>query len=172
MKDYLLIATVLRPHGIHGENKLRSYAADPSSFLGWNTLFLKSGDAFLPVSVRTVRIQENFIYAVLDQCASVNEAEAFRGKDLYIDRVRVLPSDREAVLIEDLIGCEAVDENGLSVGILTDVLQYGPVDTWVFRSGEGTLMVPALRAVFPVVDAENRRISVCRERLEEVAVLS
>ena len=57
---------------------------------------------------------------------------------------------------------------------LTDerVLQYGTVDTWVFQSGRSTLMVPALKAVFPEVDAEKKTILVIRDRLEEVAVRS
>ena len=50
------------------------------------------------------------------------------------------------------------------------MLQHGSVDTWVFRTEEGTLMAPALKAVFPAVDPENKVISVIREKLEEVAV--
>jgi 16S rRNA processing protein RimM len=42
----------------------------------------------------------------------------------------------------------------------------------VFRTAEGTLMAPALKAVFPEVDAEKKTILAVRERLEEVAVRS
>ena len=63
-----------------------------------------------------------------------------------------------------------MDETGRSVGVLTDVLQYGSVDTWVFRTETGTMMAPALLSVFPDVDPENRRISVLSEKLREVAV--
>ena len=73
--------------------------------------------------------------------------------------------------IADLVGCAAVDETGRTVGVLTDVLQYGSVDTWVFRTETGTLMAPALLSVFPEVDPENRRISVVSEKLREVAVI-
>ena len=76
------------------------------------------------------------------------------------------------MLIADLIGCEACDETGAVIGTLTDVLQYGTVDTWVFQTGTGTLMAPALRAVFPEVDAAGRKILAVRDRLEEVAVRS
>ena len=71
----------------------------------------------------------------------------------------------------DLIGCEAVDEAGTVVGTLTDVLQHGPVDVYVFRTACGTMMAPALKAVFPRVDVTARRIDVCAERLQEVAVV-
>ena len=76
------------------------------------------------------------------------------------------------MLIADLIGCKARDENDEAIGTLTDVLQYGTVDTWVFKTAGGTLMAPALKAVFPEVDAENKLIRVGREKLEEVSVRS
>ena len=71
-----------------------------------------------------------------------------------------------------LIGCEAADEEGRPVGTLTDVLQYGSVDTWVFKTPSGaTLMASALLSVFPQVDPEKGKILVCAEKLQEVAVL-
>ena len=72
--------------------------------------------------------------------------------------------------ISDLIGCKAVDENGTEIGTLTDVLQHGVVDVYVFKTPTGTLMAPALKAVFPTVDVRAGRIDVCAERLDEVAV--
>lgn len=172
MNQYLMIGEVLKPQGVRGECKIRSYAADIELFRRWDTLYTKNGEAFLPVSVRTARIRDGFVYAFLDGSSSADAAERFRGTELYIDRSQAAPAEDGAVLIADLIGCEARDGNGTPVGTLTDVLQYGPVDTWVFRTGEGMLMAPALRSVFPEVDPENRSILVVRERLEEVAVRS
>ena len=172
MNEYLMIATVVKPQGVRGECKIRSYAADIERFRKWKTLYRKDGEGFSPVSVRTARIRDGFVYAFLDGSATAEQAESFRGTDLYVDRAGAAPAEDGAVLIADLIGCEARDGQGIPVGTLTDVLQYGPVDTWVFTSGEGTLMAPALRAVFPEVDTQKRTILVDRERLEEVVVRS
>ena len=172
MNDYLMIGTVLKPQGVRGECKLRSYAADIELFHRWHTLYRKTGIGFEPVSVRVARIRDGFVYAFLNGSASAEEAEAFRGTDLYVDRTHAAPAEDGAVLIADLIGCEARDENDEAIGTLTDVLQYGTVDTWVFKTAGGTLMAPALKAVFPEVDAENKLIRVVREKLEEVSVRS
>jgi 16S rRNA processing protein RimM len=172
MTEYLLIASVLKPQGVRGECKLRSYAADIDMFLQWKTLYRKQGDSYIPVSVRTARIHDGFVYAHLDGSLSADDAERFRGTDLYVDRAHAAPAEDNAVLIADLIGCEAKDENGHIFGILTDVLQYGSVDTWVFKTSSGTLMAPALKDVFPEVDPESRSILVRPDRLEEVAVYS
>ena len=172
MNDYLLIASVLKPQGVRGECKLRSYAADIERFHQWKTLYLKSADDYIPVSLRTVRIRDGFVYAHLDNSDTADVAERFRGCDLYVDRADAAPVKEDATLIADLIGCEARDESGNVIGILSDVLQYGTVDTWVFRSGKTTLMAPALKAVFPEVDTEKKTILTVRDKLEEVAVRS
>ena len=77
---------------------------------------------------------------------------------------------RGEVYISDLIGSEAVDENGGVVGTLTDVLQHGPVDVYVFRTPRGGMMAPALKAAFPAVDVAARRIAVDSACLAEIAV--
>ena len=172
MNEYLMIGTVLKPQGIHGECKIRSWAADISLFETWTVLYRKSSDGFQPVKLRVSRIQDDFVYAHLDGSETADDAERFRGTDLYVDRGHAAPAEEGSVLIADLIGCVAMDEDGTEIGVLTDVLQYGTVDTWVFRTEAGSLMAPALLSVFPTVDTENRIIRVLREKLEEVAVRS
>ena len=54
--------------------------------------------------------------------------------------------------------------------MLQDVLQHGVVDVYVFKAKGKSVMAPALKAVFPTVDVAAKRISVVRERLNEVAV--
>ncbi len=171
MQDYLMIGVVLKPQGIRGEIKIKPYAADVSLYEEWKTLYIKENDTFSPVPCTVSRIHDGFVYAVLAGCKTADDAEKLRGKDLYIDRAHAAKPENGAVYIADLVGCTAVDETGRTVGVLTDVLQYGSVDTWVFRTESGTLMAPALLAVFPEVDPENRRISVVSEKLREVAVI-
>ena len=167
-----MIGTVLKPQGIRGEVKIRPYAARVEMFSSWKNLYLEDHGVYSPVSVKFSRIHDGFVYAFLSDCASADDAEKFRGRDLYIDRAHAAPPEDGSAYIADLIGCEAVDENGQIIGTLTDVLQYGSVDTWVFRTPGGrTMMAPALLSVFPAVDTGEGRITVCAEKLQEVAVL-
>ena len=167
-----MIGTVLKPQGIRGECKIKPYAARVELFSSWKKIYLEDHGAFSPIPMKVTRIHEGFVYARLADSMSADDAEAFRGRDLYIDRAHAAPPEDGAVYIADLIGCEAVDEEGRPVGTLTDVLQYGSVDTWVFKTPSGaTLMAPALLSVFPQVDHEAGKILVCAEKLREVAVL-
>ena len=170
MSDYLMIGEVLKPQGIRGECKIRSWAAEPANVTGWTQLYRCRETDFTPVVFRLHRIQDNYVYGVLGNCSTPEEAEIYRGQKLYIDRKHAAPLEKGAHYIADLIGCEAIDEAGNRLGKLQEVLQYGSVDTWVFQGARGTWMAPALKDVFPEVDPASRLISVFSPRLEEVAV--
>lgn len=169
MTDYLMVGEVLKPQGLKGECKIKPCAADLSRFETWNTLYLLRGSEHTPLSCQVTRIHEGFVYAILGDCQSPSDVERIRGARLYVDRAHAAPLEPGASYIADLLGCAAVDENGSRLGVLTDVLQHGSVDTWVF-SGDRPFMAPALLRVFPEVDTEARRILVVKEALEEVAV--
>ena len=169
MTDYLMIGEVLKPQGLHGECKIRPWASDLNLFRTWTTLYVQDSGVWSPLACRVTRIHEGFVYALLGECASPGDAERLRGLKLYVDRAHAAPLEEGSNYIADLIGCQAVDEDGRILGALTDVLQHGPVDTWVF-SGACPFMAPALKSVFPDVFPEERRISVLKDRLEEVAV--
>lgn len=168
---YFMMGEVLRPHGIHGEAKVRPYARDPEDFRRWETLYLKRGESWQPIASRYVRFHDGHVYLLLGTCSKPEDVEKLRGETLWVERAQVTPLPEGMFYISDLTGCEAVDAGGKVYGTLTEVLQHGPVDVWVFRAPDGqTFMAPSLPEVFPEKDVANNRILVCPERLEEVAV--
>ncbi len=170
MIDYLMIGEVLKPQGIKGEVKIKPYAANHDDFRRWKTLYIKQGESYAPIKVKCNRVHEDFVYAMLGDCATMEDAEKYRAVQLYVDRAHANPLEEDEVYISDLIGCEGIDEAGKSIGELVDVLQHGVVDVYVFKKGAKSVMAPALKAVFPTVDVKEKRISVIREKLDEVAV--
>ena len=170
MIEYLMIGEVLKPQGIKGEVKIKPYAANHDDFRRWKTLYIKQGESYAPIKVKCNRVHEGFVYAMLGDCATMEDAEKFRAVQLYVDRAHANPLEEDEVYISDLIGCEGIDEAGKSIGELVDVLQHGVVDVYVFKKGAKSVMAPALKAVFPTVDVKEKRISVIREKLDEVAV--
>ena len=170
MKEYMMIGEVLKPQGVRGEVKIKPYAADPDDFYRWTTLYMEKYGVYEPIAADCSRVHDGFAYVTLGDCASMDDAEKLRGVQLYIDRAHAAELDEGEVYICDLIGCVAVDENGNEIGTLTDVLQHGVVDVYVFRTKRGTMMAPAILAAFPEVDTAAQRITVNSERLQEVAV--
>ena len=170
MNEYLMIGEVLKPQGIRGEVKIKPYAANHDDFRRWKTLYIRQGESYAPIKARCSRVHDGFVYMTLGECASMEDAEKFRAVQLYVDRAHANPLEEDEVYISDLIGCEGIDEEGKSIGQLTDVLQHGVVDVYVFKAKGKSVMAPALKAVFPTVNVAEKRIAVIREKLEEVAV--
>ena len=170
MIDFLMIGEVLKPQGIKGEVKIKPYAANHDDFRRWKTLYIQQGENYAPIKVKCNRIHDGFVYAMLGDCATMEDAEKYRAVQLYIDRAHANPLEEDEVYISDLIGCEGIDEEGKSIGVMQDVLQHGVVDVYVFKAKGKSVMAPALKAVFPAVDVAGKRISVIREKLDEVAV--
>lgn len=170
MNEYMMIGEVLRPQGVKGEAKVRPHTANPDAFKKWTTLYLQDGTMYTPISVKCSRVHDGFAYLTLGECSTPEEVDKLRGRQLFIDRAHANRLGKNEVYIVDLIGCEAVNETGEVVGTLKDVLQNGPVDVYVFQTKRGTMMAPAILAAFPQVDAENKKMTVCQARLDEVAV--
>ncbi len=170
LQHYLMIGEILRPQGVHGEAKIRPYAQNPEDFLSWKTLYLKTGDTYAPVGAKCSRVHDGFAYVTLEGCASPDDVEKLRGRELWIDRAHAAGLAEGEVYISDLIGCALVDERGEKLGTLRDVLQNGPTDIYVFDTPRGEMMAPALRAAFPETDVERQIITADSERLAEIAV--
>ncbi len=169
--EYFLIGEVLRPQGIHGEAKLRCDAADPEAFRRVTTLYWKDGDAYIPVEAHTSRVDGGFAYTTFAGCARPEDVEKLRGRSVYVDRAHAAPLHEGEYYLSDLIGCEVFDRQGGRIGVLRDVLQYGPTDIYVLSTPRGELMAPALPHVFIETDVAGNRITADEERLPEVAVL-
>jgi 16S rRNA processing protein RimM len=116
-------------------------------------------------------VHDGFVYLTLEGCAAPEDVEKLRGLELYIDRAHAAPLPEGMFYLADLMGCRALDEEGRELGVLTEVLQHGPTDVWVFRTpGGGTMMAPNLPTVFVEKDVANNLIRVDASRLQEVAV--
>lgn len=171
MTNYMLIGMILKPQGVHGEAKVKNYASDPEDFLRWQTLYLLRDNNFIPIAAHTSRVHDGFAYVTLEGCTTPQDVERLREEGLYIDREHAAPLGEDQVYICDLIGCTVEDEEGRHIGVMTDVLQYGPVDVYVMKTMDGQLMVPALKRVFTEMHVDEKYVKVDRARLEEVAVL-
>ena len=167
---YLLLGEIVRPQGIRGEVKVKHYTDDPYRFEDLETVYLKRGNEYQPVGVTGARVQKDDVYLTLEGVEDRNEAEKLRGMQLWVDRENAVELDEDSVFIADILGAKAYDTKGNEIGVLKDVLTPGGVDVFVFKTQKGTLMVPALKDVLLEMNADEGRIVLDENRLEEVGL--
>ncbi len=172
MTEYLLVGEILKPQGIAGEIKVKPVTNDPMRFDGADTLYLLKHGVYTPVKSRFVRFDGAAVYLRLENVNDRNAAETLRGQLLYVDRAHAAKLGEDENFIVDLIGLSGVTDAGRSLGKITEVMQPGGNDVYVFvdRAARKEWLVPALKSVVLKTDVEGGQMLLSEERLKEVAV--
>ena len=167
MKTEFLVGKALRPRGLKGEIRFELYTSDSTRFCSVQQF--KLGDTTF--NVEKISVEGDFAYVKFAGIDSVEEAEKYRGKNLYANR-SVLPKlGGDKVYIADIIGCDVIVD-GDNIGELVDVLQYGSADVYVVKllDKSGTVNFPALKEVVRSYDIEKGEIVLDGRFFERVAV--
>ena len=134
-KRFLEIGKITNVHGLHGEVKVYPWCDDAAFLCSFEELYLdKNGKN--SVQVENARIQQNLIIMKLQDCDTREQAEAMKGKILYMDREEV-ELEEGCYFIQDLIGLKVIDaDTGRVWGVLRDVMQTGANDVYQIWSEE------------------------------------
>lgn len=167
MKDYLTIATIVKPQGIRGEVKVLTMTDCPEDLQAFDRVYI-GGNAYKMLKVRPQG--GNCAFVTLSGIADRNAAELLRG--LNIDALRedapALPDD--TFYIADLIGCTVVDDAGADIGTVESVTP-AKTDIYEVIKGNGKKVVfPAVKGLIADVDWSVRTITVSAARFKEVAL--
>ena len=169
-QEYLLLGEIVRPQGIRGEVKVRHYTDDPERFYDLDVVFLKRGENYDEMNVEDARVQGDDVYLKLEGIDDRNEAEKLRNIQLWVDRDNAVELGEDEVFIADILGAKAFDTKGNQLGVLKDVLTPGGVDVFVLKTPKGNLMFPALKEVLLEMNADEGKLVLDENKLEEVAL--
>ncbi len=158
------IARILKPQGIHGEMKVQLFSNDVDAFFERGFAYDKQGKK---VEYTPIRSTGTNVIITIEGVASRNDAELLRGVFLYLNRNDFEELGEHEHYICDLIGMSVVNESGLALGTLKEILQNGAADVYVVK-GERSLMFPALKKVITRVG--DGQIVIDSNALSEVAV--
>ena len=162
--EKLEVFEVVKPKGIKGELKVRILADNILSVNKIKTLYDKFGNI---VTVKLIKdAGGGFAFLTLDGVVNRNDAELLRGVIYYAEKGDIKKS-KTSYFITDLIGL-SVCANGEEIGVIKDVLK-GNVDMFVLSDKDGkTVYIPYLKQLNPIVDLQNKTLTVDGEKLKDV----
>lgn len=166
--DHIVLATIVRPHGLKGEVKLSLSCSGIERLQTCKTLKLIRNDQ----EIKKVTVIRAFMHSDGDavvrlrEVVGVDEAETLRGAQLA-----VLANEREALppdsfYLDDLLGLAVETSQGESLGSVVEVMDGLANGILVIRKGEKELLLPTLKSVVKEVDLKGRRMIV--EPQEEI----
>jgi 16S rRNA processing protein RimM len=158
--DRICIAQIGGAHGIRGEVKLKSFTGDPMALTGYGPL--ESEDRSRSFEIEAVRPAKGHLVARLRGVGDRNAAERLANVRLFVPRSRLPPPAPNEFYHADLIGLVAVTVDGVEIGSVVAVHDFGAGDILEVKpqAGGRTLLLPFADAFVPSVDIAGRRIVV------------
>jgi 16S rRNA processing protein RimM len=158
-KDLVLIGRIVGAHGIKGEVKLQSFAAEPEAIARYGALRTERNET---IEIEKLRSQKQGFVAVLKGVRDRNRAEALSGSELFIERSRLPAAAENETYIHDLVGLAVVTRDGSAFGRIVDVANFGAGDLLdVERPGTtATVLIPFTAEFVPDVDVAAGRITI------------
>ena len=157
--DRICVGAISGSFGVQGEVRLKSFCAEPAAIADYGLLYTEDGSRSF--FIKLTRPVAAGLGARLTGIKTKDEADALRGTQLYADRDRLPKLPDDEFYHADLIGMEALDTGGKSLGRVQNVVNHGAGDILdLITPGGKSLMVPFTLAIVPTVDLATRRVIV------------
>lgn len=153
-KQFLDSGKIVGTHGIKGEVRIEPWCDSPEFLCAFKKLYLdENGQTFIEVKSRP---HKNITLAKIKGVDTIEAAEKFRGKVVYINREDIT-LDEGVNFVQDLIGLEVKDtENGTVYGKITDVLRTGANDVYeITDSNNKKYLAPVIDEVVEKIDVDG-----------------
>jgi len=152
--DLIDLGIVYDAQGLKGHIKVRPYSPDPISLLACKEAYLRGPhSATSPVvyRVHSAKIHSGFVVMLLDGIDNRDSALALKGQTVLLPRKAFPAPEEDAYYWVDLIGCEVYNEQGIRLGNIEDMAEFGahPVMTI------GSELIPFVPAIVRSVQLKS-----------------
>jgi 16S rRNA processing protein RimM len=151
----ILLGQIGAAHGIRGDVLVRTFTAAPDDIAAYGPL--TNADGSKSFEIRIVRVTDKGVVARINGINDRTAAEALRGQELYVERSKLPATDDTEFYHSDLIGLAALGPDGVKIGKVVAVQNFGAGDLLEvkFDAGAGTEFVPFTNASVPDVDLDR-----------------
>ncbi len=156
----LLVAKIVRPHGIRGELKIVVHSDVADRFAkGRELILIEPAGQPRAVRIEASRQVRGGRLLKLENCDSRDAAEGLRGASLEIERCAAPPAPKGSFYHFELVGCRCRDHVAGELGTVVDVEDNGGGLLLRVQGAGSTLMVPFVEEFLEAVDVERGEIA-------------
>ena len=162
----LIIAEVLKPQGIRGEIKVKTFTDAPENVKAFKTVYIDGN----PYKILSFRVgNDGAAYLGLRGVPDRNAAELLRGKTIEGERDDGPILDEGQYYIVDILGLLCETEEGEVLGTVTDISNFSS-DIYTIEKAGKKILFPAVKGVIKRVDLENKKLVVDKAIFDQIAV--
>jgi 16S rRNA processing protein RimM len=151
--DFLAIGRILRPHGVHGELRVKLLTDFPDRWTDLKTVYL--GPRHLQKEIQSTRQHKNMMLVKLVGYENRDAVESLRGELLYVTIKDAMPLEPDEFYLFQVMGLEVQTESGDVLGEIVDVLKPpGANEVFVIHGIRGEILIPVIDEVIVSLDLE------------------
>ena len=154
--SFVLLGTIVRPHGIKGELKVRPFTAQPEDFGRYPRLYLSESEQGPKrlCNKKQARISSNQVILCLQECDSRDRAESLVGSLVWIPAEDLPPLEMDEFYLHTLIGKHVRTVDGQQLGRAENLLSGSGQELLVIRLGKEEHLIPIVKAFIHEITAD------------------
>jgi 16S rRNA processing protein RimM len=161
VSERIRVARIGAAHGVRGEVRLWPFTQDPLAVADYGPL--ETEDGTRRFEIETLRAAKDHLVARIAGIGDRDAAEKLRNVDLFVSRDKLPQIDEtDTYYYADLVGMAAVTPDGVALGTVTAIHNFGAGDLIEIATTAGgePLLLPFTDAVAPTIDTALRQITI------------
>jgi 16S rRNA processing protein RimM len=156
--ELVLLGEIGAARGLRGEVRIRAYTEEPASIASYGPLQDETGRR---IEIESLRATPKALIARIKGVTTRSAAESLVNTKLYVPRAMLPERSGEEWYHADLIGLQALSQDGAQLGEIVAIQNFGAGDLLEVRpkGGGATVLVPFTRDTVPEIDAEGGRLT-------------
>lgn len=148
-------------HGIQGWVKVQPFTEYLDNLLDYRTWWVgHEHGPWREVEVKQCEVHNKTLAAQLPDCPDRNAAEKLKGLLIAVPRNSLPVQEEGEYYWSDLIGLAVVNEAGMALGTVTNLLETGANDVLCVHGDSGEILIPFVASAIRQVDLQNKTIRV------------
>ena len=157
----VIMGRVAAAHGIRGWVKIQTFTEHLDSLLDYRTWWIgHEHGPWREVEVGQCEVHNKTLAAQLPDCPDRTAAEKLKGLLIAVPRSSLPQQAGDEYYWSDLIGLAVVNEAGVQLGTVANLLETGANDVLSVTDGSGEMLIPFVASTIKQVDLKNKTIRV------------
>ena len=157
----VIMGRIASAHGIRGWVKIQPFTEHLDSLLDYRTWWIgHEHGPWREVEVQQCEAHNKTLAAQLPDCPDRTAAEKLKGLLIAVPRSSLPKQDKDEYYWSDLIGLAVVNEAGVTLGTMANLLETGANQVLSVQGDSGEILIPFVASAIKQVDVKNKTIRV------------
>jgi len=157
----VIMGRIAAAHGLRGWIKIQPYTEYLDSLLDYKSWWIgHEHGPWREVKVQHSELHNKTLAAQLPDCLDRTAAEKLKGLLIAVPRSSLPQPSNDEYYWSDLIGLAVVNEAGMQLGTVENLLEVGANQVLSVKGDGGEILIPFVASAIKQVDLKNKTIRV------------